>query len=190
MNDLLNSMEEDVKEDIVFINNDKLKAISLLAEEQLELEKSINEGEKLLKDLKLTLRSIQEKELPEAMLNNGMKEFKLKSGASITIKSGYAASITKKNEGQAFGWLKNNNHDSIIKNEVKVSFGKGEESTKDVLMNELNKEDYTKAVINTKQFVHPQTLRAFVNEQIENGVNIPHDLFGVFAWQKSIVKGE
>jgi ferritin len=39
-----------------------------------------------------------------------------------------------------------------------------------------------------KNFVHPQTLQAFVKEQIENGAEFPTELFKVYPLRSTKVK--
>jgi uncharacterized protein (DUF362 family) len=38
---------------------------------------------------------------------------------------------------------------------------------------------------NQKTVVHPQTLKAFVKEQLESGKELPLDLLGAYAGQKN-----
>ena len=39
-----------------------------------------------------------------------------------------------------------------------------------------------------KQEVHSGTLKAFVKERIENGEEVPTDLFGVFTGERATIK--
>ena len=39
-----------------------------------------------------------------------------------------------------------------------------------------------------KEQVHPQTLKAFVREQVESGKPFPLELFGAFLGQKATIK--
>ena len=39
-----------------------------------------------------------------------------------------------------------------------------------------------------KTDIHPQTLRAFVKERVENGDDFPMELFGAYVGQRAIIK--
>ena len=39
--------------------------------------------------------------------------------------------------------------------------------------------------VNTKKWVEPMTLKAFVKDQTEQGQNIPQELFGLYIGEKS-----
>ena len=79
---------------------------------------------------------------------------------------------------EAFKWLRDNNHGDLIKNNVSVSFGKGEDSDAVKLKAELEKQGL---VVDQKQDIHWQTLRGFVREQMEKNQNIPSEMFGLYV---------
>jgi predicted NACHT family NTPase len=81
--------------------------------------------------------------------------------------------------------LRDNNHGDLIKNTISVDFGRGEDNDAADLKQGLNDmgRSYT-----DKTGVHPQTLRAFVREQVESGQTLPLDLLGVFIGQKTTIK--
>ncbi|MCK5603174.1 hypothetical protein KAR91_14930 [Candidatus Pacearchaeota archaeon] len=167
------------------ISNEELKVISNLATRQLDLENEIKALQDKVKIKTESLKKVQEDLLPEAMAEIGLEEFTLSTGEKVSIKTGIAANISKANMGAAFGWLKKHGHDDIIKNEYKVPFGRGEEEQSKALGDFLMNHGYQHS---QKRGVHHSTLRAFCNEQMEKGVNIPQDVFGIFKWAKSIVK--
>ena len=39
-----------------------------------------------------------------------------------------------------------------------------------------------------KTEIHPQTLRAFVKERVENGDDFPMELFGAWVGQRAVIK--
>ena len=41
--------------------------------------------------------------------------------------------------------------------------------------------------MSTKKWVEPMTLKAFVREQVEQGNDLPHDLFNVFIGEKATI---
>ena len=77
-------LEEIIKDQEVNVADDGLQTISVLAEAQLELEEEIEEKQNQLKVLKEKHRRISEEQLPEALLEVGVSEFKLKDGTKIS----------------------------------------------------------------------------------------------------------
>jgi len=160
-----------------------LMSISNLALRQLSLAGQIEEAEEALKELNAKFRQISEVDLPNAMLELGMRSFKLEDGASISVEKFYGASIKVENRPLAYKWLEDNGHGPLIKTDVTVPFGKGEEARKDAkdLMDSLKEEGFD---VSLEESVHHSTLKAWAKEQIESGTALP-DLFTVFVGEKA-----
>ncbi len=165
------------------ISDEQLKSISELANRQIGLESEIATRELELDLKKNALKKIQEQDLPDLMASVGMSEFKLLNGNKITISKFYSPNIPADKLGEAFAWLRRTGNDSIIKNELVIPFGKGQDEVAKKAFAELSKLGYSVA---QKQGVHHQTLKAFVKEQIEIGDGkFPKDLFGVYEGNKA-----
>ena len=67
--------------------------------------------------------------------------------------------------------------DDIIKNDITVSFGKGEDNVAGDVVGLLQERGFDPK---TKTHVHPSTLKAFVKERVIEGKPIDLDLFGAF----------
>jgi hypothetical protein len=106
-------------------------------------------------------------------------------GSQIDIKPFYSASIKEENRAQAFEWLRKHGFDDIIKNTVSVRFGRGEDDLCDTLLNHLREQNYP---VEQAQKVEPQTLKAWVREQVERGNEFPTELFGAYVGQKATIK--
>ena len=63
-----------------------------------------------------------------------------------------------------------------------MSFVRGQEEQAESFAQDL--EGQGKAV-STRKWVEPMTLKAFVKDRTEQGVNIPSDLFGLYIGEKS-----
>ena len=108
----------------------------------------------------------------------------MEDGVTIEVKPFVSASISKANREEAYQWLMDNGHGDIIKNLVSVDVGKDSEQAKlalDVLRNAGLEPSNDKKV-------HPQTLKAFVREQVEKGTPIPLELLGAYLGQKATIK--
>jgi len=166
------------------VSDESLGKISKLAEEQLKLEEQVISLEKLLKETKTKLRGVSEGELPDAMSEVGMSEFKLTDGTKISVKRTFVGTVTEKNKPKAHEWLRENGHGDLIKHTVNASFARGQEESAAAVTKVL-KELGTK--FTSKEAVHPQTLQAFIREQMVESPDFPQDLFNVFPVQKSTV---
>ena len=165
--------------------NEALKVVAELANKQLALEQEIEDLETKLKEKNEALKQVSEVDLPEALSECGLSEVKLVDGSKVSVKPYYQANPPKERYEEAMSWLRDNGHGDLIKNDVTVSFGKGEDERAGVFKRFLseNGTSYT-----DKTGVHPMTFKAFVREQVETGQNLPLDLLGVYIGQKTSIK--
>tara|TARA_R100000306_G_scaffold58472_1_gene56970 strand:- start:293 stop:829 length:537 start_codon:yes stop_codon:yes gene_type:complete len=175
----------DMEKDTPIPKQEDLHGIAMLAAEQVKITKELADLENQLNTKKAELFQITEVALPESMLQLGLQSFTLDDGTKLAIKTFYRGSIPKGREIDAFAWLDDHGHADLIKNEVKSTFGKGEDDEAQFLMTILDKHnlDYE-----NKKAVHPSTLKAFVREQIESGKELPLDLLGVHIGQRSEIR--
>ena len=146
----------------------------------------IGNTEERLRKLKEQYRRLSEEDLPQKMAELGMQDLRLEDGSRITIDMFYATRINKNNRDAAHEWLRQQGHGDIIKNQVSVSFGKGEDETALETMTLLEKEGLFP---DQKESVHPSTLKAFVKERIESGDNAftpdTQKLFSVYQGKRT-----
>lgn len=166
------------------VNNEALKQISELARQQVKAEGAVKSATDALEKAKKELQYVSEVLLPNAMTEAGMSEFRLESGESIEIKRDIYASIAEANWLTAKEWLQEHNLDGIIKHSVSLSFGKGEDANATEAVELLVEAGFAPA---DKESIHPQTLKAFVREQLANGVDLPMEVFGVHEVVKAKV---
>ncbi len=162
-----------------------LKNIAQLAKQMLAYEDKVEQAMQRLKELNEDLRDIVERKLPEAMESAEMTEFTLEDGSRVSIKPAYYAHITADHKEEAFAWLRANNLDGLIKNDITLSFGKGDDAAAQEALAVVDGAGWAHK---DKQHVHPQTLRAFVKEQLEDGQDIPMEVFGVQRIVRAAVK--
>tara|TARA_R110002020_G_scaffold153432_2_gene332829 strand:+ start:3348 stop:4010 length:663 start_codon:yes stop_codon:yes gene_type:complete len=173
------------QEEQISVSDDGIQTIAVLAESQVDLEEQIEEINNQLKVLKEKHRRISEEQLPEALKEAGVSEFKLKDGTKVSTSTYYSARITPDNKEEAFGWLRENNFADLIKNTVSVSFGRDEDDAAKELRNELTRNGMSTT---QKEWVEPMTLKAFVREQVEKGADLPHETFNIYIGQRSKIK--
>lgn len=186
MADVFAEMEADAVDASVIPSDKKLQGIAGIAQKQLELENQVAKVEDHLKELKLKLKDVQTRELPNALTELGLSEIKLESGEKILIKPFVSASISAANKEAAHRWLREHGHGDIIKHSVTVDVGTDQDQANSALQ-ALSKLGLSPV---DKEAVHHQTLKGFVREQVEAAQSLPLELFGAFMGQKStIVKG-
>ena len=150
-----------------------------------ETELALKEEE--LKVAKENLRVIAEEKIPEIMDANGIPSFTTEDGAKISVEEKIRCSISGDRAPAALKWLEENDYGNIIKREFKIQFGKDEEAWAKEFEAELKQKDlalHTK----TNRTVHNSTLQSFIRQQLEEGVDIPLELFGVFRQRIAKVK--
>jgi hypothetical protein len=162
-----------------------LSKVSRLAEELIDKEEEVKEAEARLKILKEQSRDIAERQLPDAMAEVGMAKFVLTDGSEVTVKPYYSAKIGEDKRDECFNWLQDHGHEALIKDEVSVTFNKGEHERAEEFKSQLEQQGIE---YNGKMGVHPQTLTAFVREQVESGAEFPLELFNVYIGQIAKVK--
>lgn len=167
------------------VNETGLSQVSKLAQMQLQIEQRVADLEAELKTAKSDLKAIAEDQLPAAMAEHNISELKLDDGSSISVSTFYSASIPKDRADEAFTWLVDNNFGDLIKNQVATNFVRGQEEQAEQFASELAGRGMP---VNTKKWVEPMTLKAWVREKTEQGLNIPHDLFGIFIGEKAKIQ--
>ena len=134
--------------------------------------------EKDMKKIKEQADKIGSEIIPNLLAEQGLASLKLADGSSVDIKKSYNCTIKKDKLESAFEWLRNNGLGNIIKNEVAVQFGKGEDNKAEQLLGLAVREGYEPS---QKQKVEPMTLKALFRERIEAGLDMPSEFFHTFV---------
>ena len=170
------NFEQDRVESVTQI--DAAKTLSDKVLKLKDLEDEIANAEESIKKLKEQAQILSQVEIPAMMQEMHITKLKLKDGESVEVKPFYSASIAPEVQEQAFTWLRNNGLGDIIKNDITVTFGRGEDN-KAAQYAVLARGQGFEPV--QKVGVHPQTLKAIVRERIESGLDMPSDLFKTYA---------
>ena len=142
------------------------------------LEDQMLNMEKDLKKLKEKADKIGSEIIPNLLAEQGLSSLKLADGSSIDIRKSYNCTIKKDQVESAFKWLRDNGLGDLIKNEVAVQFGKGEDNKAEQLLGLAVREGYEPS---QKQKVEPMTLKALYRERIEAGLDMPSEFFNTFV---------
>lgn len=156
-----------------------LAQIAATALEQKEAEAEVERCEDALKAAQNKLRLIAEKTLPELMDAARQTQLTTADGIVVKVQEKIRGSLPKGREAPAFAWLEEHGHEDLVKREFKIQFGKDEEAWAKKFEADLRKRKKPVNVSRTDT-IHPSTLASFVTEQLEAGVDIPLDAFGVY----------
>lgn len=176
---------EDVVESLRETDEKDLSRLGKLATSFASLLQMKQNLEAQLKVVDQDIKRVQENDIPSLMAELGMKKFVLEDGSQVSVAPYYSASISKERQDEAFFWLNENGFGDLIKNTVTARFGRGEDDIAEKVVTQLANQGY---VAEAQKKVEPMTLKAWVKEQFEKGVNIPQELFGVYAGQKATIK--
>ena len=184
--------KETIFDEEMFVDADTLndvdadggKKLSGLVRRYNEKQQQIEETENYLKGLKEEKQRIAFEQIPMLMDEMGIERIYV-DGAIVKLKSFVSASIPADRKQEAFNWLREHGHEGIIKNEIVVSFGKGEDNVAGDVMYQLEEKGFHPE---QKTHIHSMTLKGFIREQVEKGNNIDLDLFGAFVGRTAEVK--
>jgi len=159
------------------VSTDTTKALAGHVRNAMALQNKIEAAQAMLSELQEWHRNVLTKDIPSLMSEMGIDSVKV-DGCKVTVAPVVSASITKERLDAALDWLRASGHDDIIKNEVSLSFGKGEDGVAEQAVSALRQLGFAPT---QKAGVHPSTLKAFVRQALENAVPLDMDLLGVYV---------
>ena len=169
----------------VLSKTEHIRSLADQVEKLQSLHKRLELQEDNIKNTKKELDHLSAEVIPTMMAEMGLSHLKLMDGSSVDVKPNYSANITIANRDAAFQWLRDNNLGDIIKNEISVSFGRNEDNKAADYANLASERGYQPT---QKLKVEPMTLKALVRERLENGKEMPTELFNVFVGNKTTIK--
>jgi hypothetical protein len=186
--DLLSEMLTDSSTDfdkMDSLREGELDAVARLATEAGVLQEEISVMEGLLKDKKKALLAITDGQLPDALEQMGLEKFTLTDGSEIATKVFYGASIPSDRRDEAYEWLRDHEFGDLVKNNVTVTFGRGEDETAKEFIELCGAQGFSP---NQSEKVEPMVLKAWLRERVEAGDPIPLDLFGAYISNRATIK--
>ena len=176
------NLEEDKVDSLANVQTNDIKQLSEQVIKLRGLEDKLAKQEEELKKTKKDVEVLSGDVIPTMMTEMNISKFSLEDGAGVEVKPVYGASIPKAKEEEAFNWLRNNGLGDIIKNMITVSFGRNEDNKAANFAVLAQGQGYQPT---QKLKVEPMTLKALVRERTEKGLEMPTDLFNVFAGNRT-----
>lgn len=162
----------------VIEGEDRLAVITRLARELRDAKEHLTELDQHHKDAAARVKALEEGDLPEAMRAAGQVKCRTTDGYDLTLGETLRASIPPVNLPQAVMWLDAHGQGAIIKRDIGLKFGKGEDQQAAHALDAITSAGFKPS---DKQSVHPQTLAAVIREMLAEGVEVPMDLLGAFV---------
>ena len=178
----MNNIDFEKDQTEVLDRTENIKSLADQVKKLRDLEDQAKAEEQALKDKEKEIERISGEVIPTLLSEMGLSSLKLADGSAVDVKPYYAANISLKNRESAYSWLRQNGLGDIIKNEVSVSFGRGEDNKAAEYANLAKGQGFQPT---QKLKVEPMTLKALVRERIENGLEMPMDIFNVFVGNRT-----
>ena len=178
-----------VREEMLKDTKDMLDEIEVtdIAEQCVLLKKKEDEVaalEEKLKAKKEERDDISSRVIPELLAEQGLQEIKLADGSKVSVKKEFRATLPKDEirREAAYQWLRAQTLGDIIKNNVTVSFGKGEDNKANQLVDLAVANGFTPQ---QKSDVAWNTLTALYEERVKAGLDMPSDVFSLWIKDKT-----
>ena len=182
-------MSEDVRNMMLKDSTDLLDNIEVntIAAECIKLkrkEDEISDLEEQLKKKKEEADFISSSVIPELLAEQGLSEIKLADGSKVSVKKEFRATIPKDDvrRESCLQWLRDQGLGDIIKNNVTVSFGKGEDDKAEQLLNLAAENGFQPQ---QKSDVAWNTLTALYQERVQAGLDMPSESFSLWIKDKT-----
>lgn len=175
-----------VEDTIPQAGDNLLAALTGLADQQEQAEAEISRLEELLNEAKTNLQRISEQEIPK--LVDGMEgKLTLPDGRTIDVSEKLRCYTLTENRARAMKWLEDNGHGAIVKRRFIVEFGRDQEEWAKEFERQLA---HSEKPLNLKRErnVQWQTLDAWGRERLEEGEDIPSDLFQIHRIRQTKIK--
>ena len=179
----------DVREEMLKDSTDLLDNVEVttIAQECVKLkqkEDEIANLEEQLKSKKAEADDIGSRVIPELLAEQGLSEIKLAEGSKVSVKKEFRCTLPKDEAKRqaAYNWLREQGVGDIIKNNVFVTFGKGEDDKAKQLLDLAAENGYEPQ---QKSDVAWNTLTALYQERIQAGLDMPSDCFSLWIKDKT-----
>jgi len=181
---MLIDMRKDAPDQAKTIDPD---ALSTEVEKLQGIQKQIKDLEDRVKDLKEDEKYFSCNIIPKLMEDMNLASLKLKDGSELTVKKIFSATLKADKKAEGIHWLRDNGLGDIVKNNITVTFGQGEDN-KAVEYAGLARERGYEPTQDEK--VHHASLTVVMKDFKEKGNEIPTDLFSTFDGNQTKLKNK
>jgi len=165
-------------------DDDKLAQLSRLALQQQDAEKRVAEAKAVLDEAQAELNSLKDVTIPELMLGLGIKKVQTACGLTVIVKEQLRVSVPKAKKVAAYAWLDENGASPLLKRAFQITFSK-EELAWAAKFERDCKQRKKPLHIERTLTVASASLKKFLTESLEEGVDVPLELFGAYHQKES-----
>tara|TARA_R100000655_G_scaffold35184_1_gene68487 strand:+ start:554 stop:1150 length:597 start_codon:yes stop_codon:yes gene_type:complete len=179
-----NIQDEMLKDSTDLLDNVEITTIAAECVKLKQKEDEIAALEDQLKSKKAEADDIGSRVIPELLAEQGLTEIKLADGSKVSVKKEFRATLPKDDirREAAYKWLRDQGLGDIIKNNVFVTFGKGEDDKAKQLLDLAAENGFEPQ---QKSDVAWNTLTALYQERIQAGLDMPSDCFSLWIKDKT-----
>ena len=179
-----NIQDEMLKDSTDLLDNVEVTTIAAECIKLKQKEDEIAALEDKLKSKKAEADDIGSRVIPELLAEQGLSELKLQDGSKVSVKKEFRATLPKDDirREAAYKWLRDQGLGDIIKNNVFVTFGKGEDDKAKQLLNLAAENGFEPQ---QKSDVAWTTLTALYQERVQAGLDMPSDCFSLWIKDKT-----
>jgi hypothetical protein len=179
-----NIQDEMLKDSTDLLDNVEVTTIAAECIKLKQKEDEIAALEDQLKSKKAEADDIGSRVIPELLAEQGLTELKLQDGSKVSVKKEFRATLPKDDirREAAYKWLRDQGLGDIIKNNVFVTFGKGEDDKAKQLLDLAAENGFEPQ---QKSDVAWNTLTALYQERIQAGLDMPSDCFSLWIKDKT-----
>ena len=179
-----NIQDEMLKDSTDLLDNVEITTIAAECVKLKKKEDEIAAIEEQLKTKKAEADDISSRVIPELLAEQGLTEIKLADNSKVTVKKEFRATLPKDDVRReaAYKWLRDQGLGDIIKNNVFVTFGKGEDDKAKQLLDLAAENGFEPQ---QKSDVSWNTLTALYRERVEAGLDMPADCFSLWIKDKT-----
>ena len=179
-----NVRDEMLKDTTDLLDNVEVTTIAQECVKLKQKEDEIASLEEQLKSKKAEADDISSRVIPELLQEQGLSEIKLADGSKVSVKKEYRCTLPKDEDKrtQCYKWLRDQGLGDIIKNNVFVTFGKGEDDKAEQLLNLAAENGFQPQ---QKSDVAWNTLTALYQERVQAGLDMPSDSFSLWIKDKT-----
>ena len=182
-------MSDDIRNMMLNDSTDLLDNVEVntIAAECVNLKKKedeITDLEEQLKKKKEEADFISSNVIPELLAEQGLSEIKLADGSKVSVKKEFRCTLPKDEVKRtaAYQWLRDQGLGDIIKNNIFVTFGKGEDNKAKQLLDLAAENGFQPQ---QKSDAAWNTLTALYQERVESGLDMPSDVFNTWIKDKT-----
>ena len=179
--DINDMMLEDSKD---LLDNVEITTIAQECVRLKQKEDDLVSLEEQVKNKKEEIDEISSRIIPELLAEQGLSAIKLADGSNVSVKKEFRCTLPKDEAKRqaAYQWLRDQGLGDIIKNNIFVTFGKGEDDKAKQLLNLAAENGFEPQ---QKSDAAWNTLTALFQERVESGLDMPSDVFNTWIKDKT-----